>query len=195
MAPHNIDDLPRREEREDTRPLMLGLIDDLPDERGGARQLMMWGLVGLAVALFVVLVWVTAPNGPPGTTSLFGESQVSKNNNVMPRQNSAVASGQNASGETARIEQTATPLQLSDAQRQQIRQYFASKPGQRTEGANFSLAVGAAVPQDVPLQKLPPEILSALGGYQGNDYVLVGDQLVIVDPTARRVVALVPQIS
>jgi len=100
-----------------------------------------------------------------------------------------------SSGETARIERTATPLQLSDAQRQQIRQYFANKPGQRTQGANFSLAVGAAVPQDVPLQKLPPEILSALGGYQGNDYVLVGDQLVIVDPTARRVVALVLQIS
>jgi len=103
--------------------------------------------------------------------------------------------GQNASGGAARIEQTATALQLSDAQRQQIQQYFASKPGQRTRGANFSLAVGAEVPQDVPLQKLPPEILSALGGYQGNDYVLVGDQLVIVDPTARRVVALVPQIN
>jgi hypothetical protein len=172
MAPHHIDDLPRREEREDTRQLMLGLIDELPDERRGARQLMMWGLVGLAVVLFVGLVWVTAP---PGTTSRM--------------------SGQNASGEAAQIERTATPLQLSDAQRQQIRQYFASQPGQRMQSADFSLAVGAAVPQDVPLQKLPPEILSALGGYQGNDYVLVGDQLVIVDPTARRVVALVPQIN
>jgi Protein of unknown function (DUF1236) len=106
-----------------------------------------------------------------------------------------VGSGQNASGEAAQIEQTETPLNLSEAQRQQIRQYFASKPGQRMQSANFSLAIGAAVPQDVPLQKLPPEILSAMGGYQGNDYVLVGDQLVIVDPSARRVVALVPQIS
>jgi hypothetical protein len=169
MAPHHIDDLPRREEREDTRQLMLGLIDELPYERRGARQLMMWGLVGLAFVLFVSLVWVTAP---PSTTS-------------RP---------QNASGEAAQIEQTAAPLKLSDAQRQ-IRQYFASQPGQRMESANFSLAVGAAVPQDVPLQELPPEILSALGGYQGNNYVLVGDQLVIVDPTARRVVALVPQIN
>ena len=164
MAPHHIDDLPRRKEREDTRQLMLGLIDELPDERRGARQLMMWGLVGLAFVLFISLVWVTAP---PGTTSR----------------------------EAAQIEQTAAPLKLSDAQRQQIRQYFASQPGQRMQSANFSLAVGAAVPQDVPLQELPPEILSALGGYQGNDYVLVGDQLVIVDPTARRVVALVPQIN
>jgi hypothetical protein len=63
------------------------------------------------------------------------------------------------------------------------------------QSANFSLAVGAAVPQDVPLQKLPPEISSVMGGYQSNDYVFVGDQLVIVDPSARRVVARVPQIS
>src|SRR6266566_448148 len=204
MAPQHIDDLPRHEE---PRQLMLGLIDDLPQERRGARQLMMWGWLGLAVVLFVVLVWVTAPNGPSGTTSPpppsngmlanqgSGESQAGKNNNVMPRQNSTVGSGQNASGEAAQIEQTPTPLKLSEAQRQQIRQYFASKPGQRMQSANFSLAVGAAVPQEVPLQKLPPEISSAMGAYQGHDYVIVGDQLVIVDPTARRVVALVPQIS
>ena len=48
MAPQHIDDLPRHEE---PRQLMLGLIDDLPEERRGVRQLMMmWGL-GLAVVL------------------------------------------------------------------------------------------------------------------------------------------------
>lgn len=94
----NDPDLPRREEPRDTRPLMLGLIDDLPrsQERRGFQLMMMLGL-GLAVVLFVGLVWVTAPSGPPGTTSRpppspsngilanHGESQVGKNNNVMPR--------------------------------------------------------------------------------------------------------------
>ena len=61
MSPQHIDDLPRHEE---PRQLMLGLIDDLPDgERRGARELMMWGLgLALAIVLFVVLVWVTAPS-------------------------------------------------------------------------------------------------------------------------------------
>jgi hypothetical protein len=55
MAPHHINDLPRREEREDTRQLMLGLIDDLPhQERRGTQLMKMLGL-GLAVVLFVVL--------------------------------------------------------------------------------------------------------------------------------------------
>ena len=59
MSPQHIDDLPRHEE---PRQLMLGLIDDLPEERSrGARQLMMWWLcLAVALVLFVVLVWVTA---------------------------------------------------------------------------------------------------------------------------------------
>ena len=59
MAPQHIDDLPRHEE---PRQLMLGLIDELPQEHRGIRQLMMWGSLGLAVVLFFVLVWVTAPS-------------------------------------------------------------------------------------------------------------------------------------
>lgn len=124
-----------------------------------------------------------------------GESEAGKNDMVKPRPNSAAGSGQSSSGEAADIEQSAKALQLSDAQRQQIRQYFAGHPGQRMQSANFSLAIGAAVPQNVPLQKLPPEMSSAMGGYQGDDYVLLRDQLVIVDPSARRVLTLVPNVS
>jgi hypothetical protein len=60
MAPHDMDDLPRRDD--DDRQLMLGLIDDLPQDRRGTRQLMMWGGLAVAVVLFIVLVWVTAPS-------------------------------------------------------------------------------------------------------------------------------------
>jgi hypothetical protein len=91
MAPQHIDDLPRHEE---PRQLMLGLIDELPQEGSVIRQLMMWGSLGLAVVLFVVLVWVTAPNAPLGTTS-------------RPRPSLSNA---------AQIEQTA-PLKLSEAAR------------------------------------------------------------------------------
>jgi hypothetical protein len=58
MVPKHIDDLPRRDD--DGRLLMFGLIDDFPEERRDARQLMMWGWLGLVVVAFVVLVWVTA---------------------------------------------------------------------------------------------------------------------------------------
>ncbi len=62
MGPHDIDDAPRREEREDTRQLMLGLIDELPhQERRGILLIKVLGL-GLLIVLFIVLVWITAPS-------------------------------------------------------------------------------------------------------------------------------------
>ncbi len=95
----------------------------------------------------------------------------------------------------AQIEQSATPLQLTDAQRERIRGYFAGKPSDRLQSVDFSLAIGAAVPHQVELQKLPSQISSVIGGYQGDDYLIVGDQLVIIDPNARRVVAIVPNVG
>jgi hypothetical protein len=191
--PRNVPDLPRREQRR------------------GTNLVMIWG-AGLALLLFAgVLVWtfVTAPNGQLGSTARprpapstgvlanqnAGQSEAGKNNTVTPRQNPAVGAGQNSSGEAAQIEQSATPLKLSDNQREQIRSYFAGKNIDRLQSADFSIAIGAAVPQQVELQKLPPEISSVIGGYQGDDYVLVGDQLVIVDPNPRRVVAIVPNVG
>ena len=192
--PPNVPDLPRREQRR------------------GTSQAMMWG-TGVAIVLFAaVLVWAfVTPNGQQGgmsqqrpspspstgvlTNQSAGGSEAAKSNTVTPRQNSADGSGQNSSGEAAQIEQSAAPLKLSDEQREQIRSYFAGKTAGRLQSVNFSVAIGAAVPQQVDLQKLPSEVSSLIGGYQGDDYVLVGDQLVIVDPSARRVVAIVPNIG
>ena len=192
---------------------MVRKVPDLPrrEQRRGTGQAMMWG-VGVALALFAaVLVWVfvTAPTGqlggdarqrPSPSTGVLanqnaGESQAGKSNAVTPRQNPTVGSGQNSSGEAAQIEQSATPLKLTDSQHEQIRSYFSGKSASRLQKVDFSIAIGAAVPQQVELQKLPAEVSSVIGGYQGDDYVLVGDQLVIVDPGARRVVAIVPNIG
>jgi hypothetical protein len=188
-------------------------VPDLPrhEQRRGTRQTMMCG-AAVAIVLFAgVLAWafVTAPTGqlggatrqsPSSSTGVManqgsGESQAGKNQTVTPRQNSAAGSGQNSSGEAAEIERSATALKLTDAQREQIRAYFAGKPAAQSQSVDFSVAIGAAVPQQVELQKLPPQISSVIGGYQGDDYLRVGDQLVIVDPSARRVVAIVPGIG
>ena len=188
-------------------------IPELPrrEQRRGTRHAMIWGATVAIVLFAAVLVWafVTSPSGELGGTTRqgpspstgvlanqdAGESQAGKNQAVTPRKNPVVGSEQNSSGEAADIEKSATPLKLTDAQREQIRSYFAGKSVDRLQNADFSVAIGAAVPQQVALQKLPPQISSVLGGYQGDDYVLVGDQLVIVDPGARRVVAIVPNIG
>jgi hypothetical protein len=66
-------------------------------------------------------------------------------------------------------------LPRSGRERQQIRSYFAGKPADRAAGVNFKLGIGATLPTRVQLQKLPPEVSSAIGGYQGDGYVIIGN--------------------
>jgi Protein of unknown function (DUF1236) len=181
-------------------------MSDKQQNQHGLRRGVSIGIVCLAATL--VWPFVTPPDAQVDTTRPVpspstgvlsnqgaGESQAGKNKDVTPRQNPALGSGQNSSGEAADIEKSATPLKLTDAQREQIRSYFRGQSANRLQSVDFSVAIGAAVPRKVELQKLPPQITSVLGGYQGDDYLLVGDQLVIIDSSARRVVAIVPNIG
>ncbi len=184
----------------------------IPEQRRGTRNVFLWGGGGVLLVLCaVLLVWVFAvvPQGGPGrngephgaaSTGVMsnegaGQSSAAKNNAVTPQTNQQAGTGQNSPGAAAQIEGSAGPLKLSDQQRQQIHDFFAQQKGERADNVNFTLAIGAAVPQDVQLQKLPPQVSSALGGYNADQYVIVGNQLVIVDPNARRVVAIVPGIG
>ena len=84
----------------------------------------------------------------------------------------------------------------SEASTESASKFAPTSPvANRLQSVDFSVAIGAAVPRKVELQKLPPQITSVLGGYQGDDYLIVGDQLVIVDQSARRVIAIVPNIG
>jgi hypothetical protein len=169
---------------------------------------MLGAIVVSVLAAIVCAVWFLEPNntfqgaanGPSNSTApkadqSSGESAAAKNNTVLPEKSATGGGGQSSSGEAAQIEQSATPLQVSEAQRQKIQSYFSDKQSQRLQTADFTVSIGAAVPQGVELRKLPTEVVSAIGGYQGDDYVLVGSQLVIVDANARRVVAIVPDVG
>jgi Protein of unknown function (DUF1236) len=182
------------------------------EQRRSTRHVFLWGGTGLLLVICAaILVWVFVfvPQGGPGrngeqqasgSTGLMsnegsGQSTAAKNNAVTPQTNQSVGTGQNAPGAAAQIEQTAGPLKLTDQQRQQISDYFAKQKGDRTGSVNFTLAIGSAVPQNVELRELPAQVSSMLGGYNADQYIIVGNQLVIVDPQARRVVAIVPDIG
>jgi len=63
---------------------------------------------------------------------------------------------------------------------------------QRLNRAEFPLELGAAVPRSVRLYTLPPEIVEIVPEYSGYDYVLVGDDIVIIDPDSHEIVAVIP---
>jgi len=59
-------------------------------------------------------------------------------------------------------------------------------------GAKFSVTVGEAVPQTVHLNRLPARVIEFAPQYRGYEYVLVGDEILIVDPRTHRIVAVIP---
>jgi hypothetical protein len=54
------------------------------------------------------------------------------------------------------------------------------------------VAVGAVVPPAVTLYALPPSIVEADPNLRPYRYVVVENQFVIVEPQARRIIAVVP---
>jgi hypothetical protein len=154
---------------------------------------------GLTAALSVALIGpsIAQSSGTTGPRSNqgSGQSSTAKHNAVAPEPSATGGSGQESSGEAQQIEQSAKPLKLTDEQRQQIKSYFAGKTADRAPKANFTLSIGAAVPKETRLERLPLEVSTAMGGYKGDEYIIIGNQLVVVDKSARRIVAIVPDIG
>jgi hypothetical protein len=84
-------------------------------------------------------------------------------------------------------------VQLSQDQRTKIKDVIVrDRNVARVNSANFSVSVGARVPRDVHVSVLPPEVVTIVPEYRGFEYVLVGDQLLIIDPNTLEIVAILP---
>jgi len=85
-----------------------------------------------------------------------------------------------------------TQVQVTQQQRTQIHEHFAHFRGERIEHPQFSVSVGVVIPRTVHIQVLPAAIVEIVPEYRGYDYVLVGDEVVIIDPDTLEIVAVIP---
>jgi Protein of unknown function (DUF1236) len=79
---------------------------------------------------------------------------------------------------------------LTTEQRTKITSVIKS---QKVEPArlNVSVSVGTRIPADVRLHALPQEVIVIYPDWRGYDYILVGDQIVIINPRTHEIVAIV----
>ena len=56
----------------------------------------------------------------------------------------------------------------------------------------MTLSVGTAVPRDVRLSTLPADVVEIVPQYRGYSFVLVKDEIVIVEPSSYKIVAVMP---
>lgn len=83
-------------------------------------------------------------------------------------------------------------VNINDQQRTRISQSISHLNVQPLNSVNFSLSVGTVVPRDVRLQPLPSEVVEMVPQYRGYDFVLVKDEIVIVEPSSYKIVAVLP---
>jgi hypothetical protein len=85
-----------------------------------------------------------------------------------------------------------TSVVLSSEQHVKIREMLRGENNERLTNVSFSISAGQAIPQTVHLYALPARIVEYVPQYQGYDYFLVGDEILIVDPVRLRIVAVIP---
>jgi len=78
-------------------------------------------------------------------------------------------------------------VKLSTEQRTKITSVIKQ---QRVEHLNVSVRVGTPIPESVHLHPLPVEVVNVYPEWRGYDYILVEDQIVVVDPRTHEIVAV-----
>ncbi|MGY3453900.1 DUF1236 domain-containing protein [Bradyrhizobium sp. USDA 4353] len=161
----------------------------------------------LAVLFIALIAWPFVSRNPIGTPNGGANPSSASDTTVgrtMPAQQAAESAvGKNdpagqadaTGGRERAIKQSSQPLSLSDQARNQVKDVIGKQNAPRVQQAQFEMMIGSAVPGQVQLQDIPPEITQIMNGYWGDQYVLVQDKLVIVDQHTRRVVAIVPGVG
>ena len=82
---------------------------------------------------------------------------------------------------------------LTQDQEDKIRNALADENSARVDHANFGLNVGASVSSNERLEPLPSQVVTIDPRLTGDEFLIVKDDIVIVDPRTNRVVALIPE--
>jgi Protein of unknown function (DUF1236) len=104
----------------------------------------------------------------------------------------AQAPAQGAAPSAAGGEKAAAPAALSTEQHVKIRQTLRGEKAERLTNVQFSITVGEAVPRTVHRYRFPVSIMKYAPQYRDYEYILVGDQILVVDPRTLRIVAVIP---
>jgi hypothetical protein len=82
---------------------------------------------------------------------------------------------------------------LSTEQRTKITTVLKRQHVQPVTNVNFSISVGTRVPLNVGYHPLPVEIVTIYQDWRGYEFFLVTDQIVVVNPRTREIVAVIDE--
>ena len=83
---------------------------------------------------------------------------------------------------------SATSVQIDPQKQERIRTAISSTKVENISHADFSVSVGTRVPERYQFHPLPTEIVDIVPEYRGFDYMVVDNEVVIVNPSTREIV-------
>ena len=86
--------------------------------------------------------------------------------------------------------QAGSGAKLSSEQRTKITTVIRDQHVAPVTNVNFSISVGTRVPRDVSFHPLPTEIVTIYPDWRGYEFILVRDQIIVVDPRTFEIVAV-----
>jgi hypothetical protein len=141
----------------------------------------------------------TSPNGKTGENAQTQERSKTQENAQSQDRNKTQDNAQsedrgNANHSAGKTDAAGgKSAQLSETQRTQIKSVIGKGSNvARVDSVNFSISVGTAVPRSVHFAVLPVDIVTIVPEYRGFDYIVVGDQILIIDPNTLEIVDILP---
>jgi hypothetical protein len=130
---------------------------------------------------------------PPATNQ--NQPPTNSVNNANPNNNAAPAN-QPANNPANTTQQTSSNVSVSanlnNNQRTRISESITRLNAKPVTNVNFSLSVGTIVPRDVHFQSLPADVVEIVPQYRGYNFVVVRDDIVIVEPSSYKIVDVLP---
>ena len=145
-------------------------------------------------------------SSPPSTTTETKQSPSPAN--PAPAASTTTAPAGNAASSTATTPATGTKegtaksdtatatsapkaAAVPPEQATKINEVIARENVKPVENVNFSLSVGVNIPSTVTVHPLPSAIVEVVPQYRGYDYIVVRDEVVILEPRTRKVVTVI----
>ena len=123
----------------------------------------------------------SAPNGKSDIRSNSEQNGAASKSNQTTEQNRSTTTGQGVAAGSAK---------LSTEQRTKITSIIKQRKVEPTK-LSVSVSVGTRVPASVHLYPLPVEVLEVYPAWRGYEYILVGDQIVVINPRSHEIVAII----
>lgn len=103
-------------------------------------------------------------------------------------ENGSSGKSANANGHESTNAKGHQAKQLTPAKQKRVREAISKQHVKSISHVDFSVDVGTVVPSHYHFYPLPEDIVSIFPEYRGYDYIVVNDEIVIVQPESHKIV-------